>query len=471
MITQQQQDCFTLMVLRQFSDRISDALLFDPSKETTWEKIDNLGGTSRVTTKTCSSCCVTAGDTNSSRDCDDRVTVIEVPSLKHGRRDTKFNILIVRNLHKRPLDLPPIARQQISWCHKIDYECVVDPISIDSQNDQFITISRAIYECFRNKSKDHYLRVDTFPKKVAPLICRALQRHACSEGKEIDQKKIDENDPFSGPLNFTLSASRANYIISVIEVIENRKYMFGIATNDEHWSSMNSKFNDAAAGDVWIEPTNPQTGIDLNPLLNIKDFHAPVSRAYYKLDQIFDDYPFPTINASGSGIDLGSSPGGWTQILHARAKLSKVLSIDPGILAHRVENLTGVKHCKHDFTSESAQQEMICCSPFSHVVCDASTNASEVFSKIVGTFDKVYEKLKSENNGMLLTLPSQMIVTIKMPYKTAQSQNRILKKIGDELPSIVATMKKWSGSEDALFKVVHQMANSDNERTVIILFR
>lgn len=213
-------------------------------------------------------------------------------------------------------------------------------------------------------------------------------------------------------------------------------------------------------------------------ILNKEELHAPSSRAYYKLSQVFDDYfqtntfyslP-PTTDAAS--IDLGSSPGGWTQVLHTRAKLSKVLSIDPGILARRVENLPGVKHCRYDFTSQSAQEDMISCIPFSHVVCDASTNASEVFPKIISTFDEVHEKInKGKEEKMLLTLPLSMVVTIKMPYKTVRSRNRILKEMGDQLPARLISMMKWSGSNEAMYKVVHLMANSENERSVIILFR
>ncbi len=137
-----------------------------------------------------------------------------------------------------------------------------------------------------------------------------------------------------------------------------------------------------------------------------------------------------------------------------------------------MEQLEEVTHCRHDFTSLTAQEELASFSPFSFVVCDASTNATEVFPKIICTFDKVHEKLRREEpDKMLLTCPSNVVITIKMPYKTNKSQTRILKTIRNQLPHTITSMLKWSTAKRAFYKIVHQMANSDNERTIIIQFR
>mmetsp|Transcript_12183 Transcript_12183/g.18490 ORF Transcript_12183/g.18490 Transcript_12183/m.18490 type:complete len:504 (-) Transcript_12183:466-1977(-) len=500
-VIEERENSFALLTLRQFSARVSDALLTNPCDESTWERVvidDNdhkfLSSKDEKLGKEASAT-VAAGD---------KLSVIEVPSVKTGRNHTKFNILVLRGVYRLPWDLPPMARQQISWCYRLDHRivlgpntCSVNTSAIDGNHNEFFsTISCKLYECFTKKLAEiqedslnimgqhqHHLRIDTYPKSIAPIICKYLQHQAVlgmeasssslggNEKLLLAPTSIDENDPFSGPLNFTLSASRAKYIMSVVQVTESEEYVFGIDTNLYY-----NKFNDLAAREVSVEPIDAQTGLDLKPLA-IEQRHAPTSRAYYKLSQVFDDYilqpdffSFPTVGSAG--LDLGSSPGGWTQVLHSKAKLSKVLSIDPGILAQRVDQLEGVTHCRHDFTSQPALEKLASFSPFSFVVCDASTNATEVFSMIISTFDKVHEKLRREEPGcVLLTCPSNVVITIKMPFKTKGSQTRILKRIRDQLPSTIASMMKWSTASVALYKIQHQMANSHNERTIIILFR
>ena len=188
---------FALMVLRQFSSRISNALLFDPSNETTWKFIDKFGLKSSLSTSIEERCE------------DDRLTVIEVPTSRQGRADTKFNILIIRDAYKLPSELPATARQQISWCHNMNYQFEFVSDESDDQNEQlFASLSSKIYEGLLKKSISNkelcacYLRIDAFPKTNAPLICKALQYHATKNleiDEEFDQNQIDEDDLFSGP--------------------------------------------------------------------------------------------------------------------------------------------------------------------------------------------------------------------------------------------------------------------------------
>ena len=73
----------------------------------------------------------------------------------------------------------------------------------------------------------------------------------------------------------------------------------------------------------------------------------------------------------GPYLDLGSSPGGWTQVLRSSLHPSRtVLSADPAPLARRVSSLPGVVHLNANVRSEEAAAEMASLSLLSAVLCN-----------------------------------------------------------------------------------------------------
>lgn len=68
-----------------------------------------------------------------------------------------------------------------------------------------------------------------------------------------------------------------------------------------------------------------------------------ISRSEFKLEELYrtTDLPLP---ASGTAIDLGASPGGWTRILRQRGL--QVWAIDPADLDPRVVSDPGVHHIR-----------------------------------------------------------------------------------------------------------------------------
>lgn len=68
-----------------------------------------------------------------------------------------------------------------------------------------------------------------------------------------------------------------------------------------------------------------------------------ISRSEFKLEELFrtTDLPIPT---TGTAVDLGASPGGWTRILRQRGL--DVWAVDPGDLDERIGRDSGVHHIR-----------------------------------------------------------------------------------------------------------------------------
>lgn len=94
---------------------------------------------------------------------------------------------------------------------------------------------------------------------------------------------------------------------------------------------------------------------------------SPVSRAYYKLDEAL--YRFGKCVARGKALDLGASPGGWTQRLAETC--DSVLALDPGDLKDEVLALENVTHLRANFFKALPSLiEDHCHHPFDVVVTD-----------------------------------------------------------------------------------------------------
>ena len=74
------------------------------------------------------------------------------------------------------------------------------------------------------------------------------------------------------------------------------------------------------------------------------------SRAVYKLIEI--DKKFNILKNGVSLVDLGATPGSWSQYVSKYIKNCKILSID----LKDMENIDGVHHIKGDFTQKKHQQ-------------------------------------------------------------------------------------------------------------------
>ena len=140
----------------------------------------------------------------------------------------------------------------------------------------------------------------------------------------------------------------------------------------------------------------------------------------------------------GCGLDLGSSPGGWTQALRGGgpgtlsssglAATSRCLSLDKGPMAAHVLRLGGVTHVPLDFTSLEAAHAIAAAAPFSCVVCDANrVNPpgcdDDGLETIVTILSRAAE-IRGCAVHQLLTSPCCLVLTLKFAYKSASSVAR-----------------------------------------------
>lgn len=440
-----------------------------------------------------------------------QTTVIPTPYMK-GRRKSRrgYALLIIRNARCSPVELPAIARSQMSWAAKLTH-CTSAANNGDADVaegcDHVNLMANEIAKlAFQNLQQQNFtfeetptkradeLRLDIRPKSLILGICSELQRIAFKEAGIPLREDTDPNDPYDGPIRMTRSVTKCSHVLNIVfnsldEEGENNEVArtptcgyWGLSPAN-HQSAIINKINNYAH--AWIEPSDSA----------IADIAAPTSRAYYKLHQAFNEhlqqYAPAIVSAGGAGLDLGASPGGWTQVLHQRG-IRPVVAIDQGLLAPRVRDLDGVIHVRGDFSSEESSKAIAQCAPYSAIVCDANIFL-DLFDYVAKTLEAVSKKLLSENNdggeggessSAVLTLPSVCIFTIKMPYKTKESLKRnfiwAMSQIETCLKRIAALLKNGSNDDDdtsginsdicVKYKVVHLHANSESERTLIAVF-
>jgi len=186
----------------------------------------------------------------------------------------------------------------------------------------------------------------------------------------------------------------------------------------------------------------------------------PVCRAYYKIQEIIEYYfslwgwkDFSLID--GVVVDIGASPGGWTQYLASISK--KVIAIDPGDLHPTVSRLENVCHVQALVESSEAQEAMraaqiegVSGEHSGVLACVCDINVEVIFTaKILA---KWVLPFISTNAGIPF-----VVMTLKMNKSPKQ------KHIDFARDQAVQILSPFCHD----FKLVHLNANSSNERTLI----
>ncbi|EED93517.1 predicted protein [Thalassiosira pseudonana CCMP1335] len=505
----EQQQQYALLVHKQYADRVRDALI-PPNNG--WI---HLGDT--PTSSDGSDVIARAIQNNKANS---KYTMLPTLSLdeKGVRKSLRgFSLMLLQGCIVSPADLPPMARKQISWARKLTHQTSrgegrADEHELNESEAKcanFLMLKSSCQEIWKELSNIHEfditndsLRIDIHPKTFNYEACLAMQMAArASINTDADESNSDNECNAEGPIHLTRSATNATNVVNIVLTSTSEqtcasveRIYWGVCNNNEQITNL----NDVATREIVMETTDSQTGHDLRQVESggvAIPLDTPVSRAYYKLAQLFDDDDIlqgisetNTINPSqllshGAGMDVGASPGGWTQVLHNTLHIPTIVSIDLGVLAQRVLDLPGVYHLRADMCSAKAKQVMAHHAPYSVIVCDACIDSYILIEKIVDTFQDISALLKNSGGGdnansrSVFSFPLCIVLTLKLPYKTTDSISRNLEKalkyIPDHLRSLVS-IDNNGGDEninvDVKYKVVHLFANSISERTLVALF-
>ena len=483
--------CYGILCHRQYVDRVSSALL---AVDDEWRTIDDANPSADQSADQSSQC------------------LLIPTSMEKGRRKSRtgYSLLVLQNCVMSPAQLPPTARRQLSWAgrleHKTETEAVAEEQTIetnttgkkrtrsnekdeDEQNGSYLSIiNTTAVEIWKqlvsSNGFDIYedvLRIDCHPKTINSNseVCLALQQIA----------KTATSCSSDTPIKLALSASAVTTIVSVVFTSQ-QKAFWGIASNRQHFEELNQRLNDYATKEVAVAATDCKSGLNKPSHCQLPS-DTPVSRAHYKLAQVFEDENLLDKIASlrgintkgkhskhlllnhGSGLDVGASPGGWTQVLSNQLCIPTV-AVDPAVLAQRVGLIEGVTHIRAELSSKEAIAGMARNSPYSTIVCDACLSSPKaLIEMIIEALESVQRFLKeSGNENEVVTWPLCTVFTLKFPHKTTGSIDRFIGIASEALPECFRRLSTLGGqgNVDVRYKICHLFANSISERTVIALF-
>lgn len=477
---------YALVCHKNEADRIRDALLQLSNEWIDLSSKSNSGGISGYK----------SGAENLSL-IDKQCITVPIQEEKGRRKDRQgYNLMVIIGAVMSPAQLMHMARKQISWTGRLSHRTHTRLSGVENEtgsNQPILTsvvkeVWAQLVTLHRFDVNIHSLRLDVHPKRFNAEVCEAIQ-HVARMNKTVVSS---ENDP----IQLTYSATKARCVVSIIicasSELSKHQIYWGVSTSEQHWNELNEKMNDNATREILLKTTDSITG------LNVSSQHVPaetpVSRAYYKLAQIFEDRntlemissmhglknasvsPIDKLLSHGSGIDIGASPGGWTQVMHSKLNIPTIAAVDPGILAQRVSSLQGVQHIRNDIASDETIKCLATHAPFSLVVCDACVDVAVLFEKILQSLEGISSLL--QNPSEVFAWPLCFVVTLKFPYKTSSSIERHMDRANATISEFLEKIKSvgfgngYQLAEDVevKYKIYHLFANSVAERCLIAVF-
>jgi hypothetical protein len=307
-------------------------------------------------------------------------------------------------------------------------------------------------------------RIQSIPKAMGPHLAEAL---------------IGEDD-IGGIKPENISFTNNTHIFQCFYSIEYACFYWGVSlvadpcTQSASWVSLRQAVLDSSAAH----------GI------------APICRAYYKMQEIVEHF-FPlwlweSPPAPFQAVDIGASPGGWTQYVALCMGGDRVLAVDPGDvdadLLARTSGRGAVTHCRALAEAPETRDALAAFGGFKLCVCDINVDPWGAIKLLIdyvlpyaGILSTVPIPIGTESSdGSGATACSDnsfgyLILTLKLLKNPKEKHiNKAVKTVIDALSSSVPASPQAGGSGWGVrgwdFKVVHLNANSRNERTVVCKF-
>jgi hypothetical protein len=420
------------------------------------------------------------------------VTLLEAPT-ERGRCLSRrgFHILLSFDVSCPPSAVSPFCRQNVSWTIPVQQQ-----IMVTTQNDRKDTqvplhlLANSIYKNISSSNPTllitHKVRVDIYPRTLLEDFCTYLQSAA---GSPVD---VTVNDPFEGLIAMTASRSQCTLRLTVVVLLDNDNdrslctCYWGVQQRPDDNVMIDVALNHEAHNELCIIPMDPLDGSDtmtMTPNGTAIDITVPLCRAYYKLYQVWYDILLPkkksSMYAGRTALDLGASPGGWTQILVHDVQLGHIICVDPAIMAQRVvhhqrnglyHNATTVTHVPcmiHKFSSTyfaNIKQQDDNKLALSVLVCDASVLWKTLLEEQLATHILPH---------VVWELPALLVLTCKLPFATTGSIAKQVQCIQTVLPlwlqeHLVPSLGIDADHVHVDWQLLHLFANSDSERTLVI---
>eukprot|EP00520_Triparma_pacifica_P009509 CAMPEP_0118660324 /NCGR_PEP_ID=MMETSP0785-20121206/15611_1 /TAXON_ID=91992 /ORGANISM="Bolidomonas pacifica, Strain CCMP 1866" /LENGTH=693 /DNA_ID=CAMNT_0006553541 /DNA_START=97 /DNA_END=2175 /DNA_ORIENTATION=+ len=178
-----------------------------------------------------------------------------------------------------------------------------------------------------------------------------------------------------------------------------------------------------------------------------------ICRAYWKLAEVFTTHP-SIFTPGGNAVDVGSSPGGWTECLIEQGA-GKVISIDPGVMDERlnavvvedpktqVKGSPRVTHLKMQAEKTTSFVDSHMSEGVDLLVCDANMSPETVHTML-------------RPLTRLVKVGGHIVLTLKL-VNGSKSASRCLREAADRFNGWKMI---WGG---------HAMNNKGKERTVIFV--
>ena len=280
-------------------------------------------------------------------------------------------------------------------------------------------------------------------------------------------------------LNFTTNLSSATHVLHIIYSTNSCLFKWGYVTREV------ARENCLTVEDMNAHKQKQQSEIILNPeaFLVVNNTFPPVCRAFYKMKQVLGIH-FATLGwnlpSNPLILDVGASPGGWSQFCAAdpSMKNSFVISVDPGELHPLVSALVNVLHVRKTLQTSSLESILnsLPAMPDTEsdeegkgraldlIICDVNCPANEA-GAMLRKFALPFlsgNRTAAQPSSPSIATAAYVILTLKL--RKGAKEKSINKSINDatqEISSSTFSPSSWT------FHLVHLAANSINERTLL----